>query len=180
MTATDEIADALAARLAALADNEAARIRNELLEHLHRTGAQPPPVIAARLARSGELPRAATTLLAAVVEPWRARAHYALGSAAYSWNHRSAGWMLAEHAYVKAAHPDGRYVAACWSRDQVAERGKTGSKTWQLVWHGTDAWRWRVGPATTSPRRIGLTALKVAVGDPTWHENPYVIEEAAA
>lgn len=185
----------LAARLAARADDEAARVRNELLEQLHATGDWPPVMGPARRANPGELPAPANAFRAAAVEPWRTSCWFApAGSIPYHWQMRAAGYRLAALAYVRCAHPDGRRAVAIWSSDGVTERKwpkprgvpvvcKTcpakGPNRWDAAWSSMECWRWRVGVQGTFPRTTNITTLTAAVADPTWRTNPYVIEEAA-
>ncbi len=137
-------------------------------------GPQPAPLIGARLARPGEVPRAAAALLKVVADPWTAKTTYALGAAPYTWDRRAGGYVLADSVAVRLAHPDGRRAVAVWCRGQVAVRGKE----WTTVWRVVDTWRWRA-PMTGWPQPIPITALRAAVGDPTWRATPYVIEDAA-
>jgi hypothetical protein len=148
------------------------------------------------------MPRAATTVRDAAVDPWRTSCWYApSGAVPYYWQMRAAGYLATAIAYARFAHPDGRRAVGIWIADQLTEQkwprrrtGKTwssvvcqtcpakGPAAWTLNWSYSEGWRWRVGPVGvgTFPAPISATALKAAVSDPTWRAVPYAIEETAA
>jgi hypothetical protein len=147
------------------------------------------------------MPRAATTVRDAAVDPWRTSCWYApSGAVPYAFERRAAGYLATAIAYVRFAHPDGRRAVGIWIADQLAvskwprrRDGKMGPAVcqtcpakgpaaWTLNWSYDEGWRWRIGPigVGTFPAPINATALKAAVADPTWRAVPYQLEETAA